>query len=141
LPSKSAEDALPRPTTLILVSPSGSPLPVNGGRFDERTSTGLEPGVIIGPLFAILAVCALIFLLVFWKRRRSDRSMAMSQDGNELTFETEVSETMDGSITFEDEMSGAGSQYANMSDFEAMADDVIADFNDGQGLEETLFGF
>lgn len=63
----------------------------------------------------------------------------MSPEGNEFTFEAESTAETDG-VTFEDELSGAGSQYANMSDFDAMADDNAADFND-QGLEETLFGF
>jgi hypothetical protein len=67
--------------------------------------------------------------------------MAMSQDGNEMSFEVETTGSDDGGFpTMEDEMSGVGSQYGDMSEFDAIAEDSIA-FNDGGELEETLFGF
>jgi hypothetical protein len=102
---------------------------VPGANVNSRTSTGLAVGVIVGPLFAILA--GILFFIFFLRRRKERELVSVSAEGHELSYETDPN---DASLSFEDQLS-AGSEYANMSEDEAVG------FDQGTGLEEGLFGF
>jgi hypothetical protein len=118
-----------------LLGPEG-----NRGHLTEHGSTGVDAGLIVGVLFPVLILVGLFVFLVLYRRRRDQgAAISMSQDGNELSFETEAS--THGEFTFEDEMSGVGSQYGNLSDFDPIIEDAVADFGEGRQLEETLFTF
>jgi hypothetical protein len=131
LPNPTIEGAPPNPTAVVIASRTLGDIEMNGEHLGGQASTGIGAGAIVGPLFALLAVAAFILFFVYFRRRKKENSLAMSQDGNELSFETENT----AEFSFEDEMSDAGSQYANLSD----DDNIIPDF--AQDTEETLFGF
>jgi hypothetical protein len=102
----------------------------------SRTSTGLSAGVVVGPLLAILAA-GVAFFIFFLRRRKGRDVVSGSPEGHELSYETDRN---DNSLSFEEELSAA-SEYANFSEFEARMDDEAAGFEQGNGLEEGLFGF
>jgi hypothetical protein len=138
LPSTSPGAVSPIATVVVLASRTFSRPDVQGEHVGGRAATGVNAGVIVGPLFGILVACGLILFLVS-RRRRKRGDMSLSQDANEMTFEVDT-DREDNSLSFEDEVS-VGSQYANQSDFEAMGEDGIDAFDHGELLEETLFGF
>jgi hypothetical protein len=102
-------------------------------------SPGFDAGVVVGPLVGILLAALAVFLLVLFVRRKRD-SVTASAEGNEMSFDTEVETEPEAGYLFEDEMSGVGSQYQDLSDAEATAIDGMNGF-EGEGFEEVLFGF
>jgi hypothetical protein len=114
----SRPNGLPKPTVAPSSSPARPGLDANVTHQDGRTSTGFQAGVLIGPLLAVLIAIGLFIVLFLYLRRR-ERSLAMSAEGNELSFETEMT-TGRGEISYEHEFSGTGSQYANSERFQRL---------------------
>jgi hypothetical protein len=108
--------------------------------FSPAIPSPKETEVVIGPLLAILLAALLGFLLFVFVRRRPRDSMTMSPDGNEMTFDTEVVTEPEDWFSFEDEMSGAGSQYQDLMDGETAAIDRMNGF-EGDPFDEGLVGF
>jgi flagellar biosynthesis/type III secretory pathway M-ring protein FliF/YscJ len=102
-----------------------------------KTSNGVITGLIVG-LVLLVAVAVLVLFIVLARRRRGEEDLELSAEGNELSFEADADTEI--ILSFEDDFSAAGSQYGNMSEFEAVFDDPIADFQ-GEFAEEGLFGF
>jgi hypothetical protein len=103
--------------------------------------SGSDIGLIVGPLIAGLVLLVGLFFLILFIRRRKAGEISMSPDGNEMSFDTERHSTEETTIWYEDELSGAGSQYQNLSETEAGVIDGMNGLQDGSGFEEGLFEF
>jgi hypothetical protein len=110
-----------------------------GGRGQGKVSSSALSSVIwaIIGVFLILIILGLLFFV--WKSRHDQMDQGdNSSEGTELSFETDRE---GGETTFDDELTTAGSEYADLSDGHFGFFDAGDAFQTEQSLEEGLFLF